>query len=308
MCVCVQASECAYLVDRCLGSHKEFNSQQNDLSSYCTAYGWLLIIQLSVQNQVLFDVDWFLVRLHQATEHWLLTSVHDLTWLLMLINNPFKDLTKTHIFFFKSVCYRTVYGFLYVHACFLRVCPCPYCSLVYCMCSPLCSGWVVSCAGPNLGGWCVMCLGHWLRRRCDVYLCLWRLSVTAFFNWPNSHDRSPCYSKINITQTNMYMFNHTILLNLWPKPILILSIEWNIQIFLDSIVWFQPWSWHGFWISLSLVCFPLSITLIYKPLKPLCVENSRFSLSYQKTHRSIQYDTDELNGLKTTRRIFSGVV
>lgn len=69
ICVCVREAECAYLPDRCLGSHKEFNSLRSDLSSYCIANGWLLIIQPRVQIRMFLIVDWFLVRIHHATEH-----------------------------------------------------------------------------------------------------------------------------------------------------------------------------------------------------------------------------------------------
>lgn len=176
--VCVPASACAHLLDRCLSSHKEFNSQYKDRSSYCAAYGWLLIIQLSLQNRDLFfDADWFLVRLHQAAEHLrLLTSISDLSW--------------AEYFFYVQVftSLYSVYGFLYVRVYtwvhvlewldvhLFTVCVLP-CVVVE---------WrAVPCL--ILGGWCVMCLGLWLRLRCDVYLCLWGIAVTAFYICPMPH-------------------------------------------------------------------------------------------------------------------------
>ena len=98
------------------GAIRNLTARHDDLSRYSTAYDWLLIIKLSVQNQDLLDVYWFLVRLHWATEHWLLTSICDLTRLLMNINNPVSRTWPNTDF---SACLHvllSLYGFLYVCA------------------------------------------------------------------------------------------------------------------------------------------------------------------------------------------------
>lgn len=101
------------------GAIKNLTARHDDLSRYSTAYGWLLIIQLSVQNQDLLDVYWFLVRLHRATEHRLLTSIRDLTRLLMNINNPVSR-TWPNTDFSACLCVFAlsiwIYGFLCVCA------------------------------------------------------------------------------------------------------------------------------------------------------------------------------------------------
>lgn len=141
---------------------------------------------VGVHNQDLFDVDWFLVRLHPS----ITPSIQDLTWPLVHISNLFKDLTKR----FKEINYVFLCVFRTLNMDF-SVCSCVclfMCAHVlewlhvrlFTVCAVPCV--VASCAvlGLILGCWCVMCLGLWLCRRCDVYLCLWGIAVTAFFNWP----------------------------------------------------------------------------------------------------------------------------
>lgn len=160
MCVCVRS----YLLDRCWGCHKELNSQCSGFSSYCTAHGWLLMMQRVVQNRSLFDVDWFLVRLqqlHSAAADINIWPRLSTFWCLNLFMCLFAVCWSVS----AGVCVH-VLEWLHVGT-LLR--------------SVLCCAAVEWRAVPFLilGSRCVMC--RWLRllQRCDVYLRLWRGSVTA---------------------------------------------------------------------------------------------------------------------------------
>ncbi len=105
------------------------------------------MIQLRVQNQDLFDVDWFLVRLQQT----ITSSIPDLT--TCAHKQPLQGLdqkTTEKINYLFLCVFRTLNMDFSVCSC-VHVCPRPWvtgCSLVYCMCSPLCSGELCR-AGPN---------------------------------------------------------------------------------------------------------------------------------------------------------------
>lgn len=92
------------------GAIKNLTAGHNDLTIYSTAYGRLLMIQLSVQNQDLLDVYWFLARLH--------LTAHIDTWpdptAYEHKQPPFPGLDQTQVFLHVCVFSLSLYGFLYV--------------------------------------------------------------------------------------------------------------------------------------------------------------------------------------------------
>ena len=166
------------------GAIKNLTAGHNDLTIYSTAYGRLLMIQLSVQNQDLLDVYWFLARLH--------LTAHIDTWpdptAYEHKQPPFPGLDQTQVFLHVCVFSLSLYGFLYVcawasasfsdrmSACLLYVLSCPLLQWSECTEWRSVPRWALI-----LGCRCVMCLGFWQCRRCDVYLCLWGMALTGFF-------------------------------------------------------------------------------------------------------------------------------